>query len=112
MAAFRVTVEDGVRGVVCHFDFNAVYGADFVGDFIQVHHGRSITELDDAAPNIESEPVPLCANCHCITHRERGRLVPVEELTERISKVRNRDVPSSQPTPRTETAPHPEMLLE
>lgn len=64
----------GTRCAVCGFDFEAVYGG--IGrDFIEVHHlvppsglGRGY-ELDPVA-----DMVPLCANCHAMTHR--GVAVP------------------------------------
>jgi 5-methylcytosine-specific restriction protein A len=69
---------------VCGFDFNAIYGADLARDFINVHHTRSVTELDNSAPDIETELVSVCANCHMMAHRERGRIVPISELQERV----------------------------
>jgi predicted HNH restriction endonuclease len=65
---------------VCEFDFNAVYGADLARNFIEVHHTRSITEIDGGLVNPETDLIPLCSNCHSMAHRERGRIIPIEEL--------------------------------
>jgi len=72
----------------CGFDFNLVYGKELANSFIQVHHRQSITTLDGSVVNPETDLVPLCANCHCMVHRKRGEIIPVEELKEIIERNR------------------------
>lgn len=70
----------GTSCSACGFNFNEVYGADFARDFIEVHHVKSITEQDGAPVDPETDLIPLCSNCHSMAHRERGKILSLEEL--------------------------------
>ena len=72
--------------VVCHFDFDAVYGADLGGSYVEVHHCRSITEIKGEIVDPKVDLAPLCANCHRMAHRRRGQIVSLEELRERVRR--------------------------
>lgn len=70
----------GVSCWICEFNFGSFYGEAGEG-FIHIHHLRPMSEL--AGPTIVSEKndlVPVCANCHAIIHRRRGRTMTIDEL--------------------------------
>ena len=69
---------------VCGFDFKKIYGELGEG-YIQMHHENPIYQYsDDGFETYISEAVknmkPLCANCHCMVHRNKGRLISITEL--------------------------------
>lgn len=72
--------------VVCGFDFDAFYGADFARGFIEVHHTKSVSEMSGTLLNVESDLVPVCSNCHSMLHRRRGAILSISELRERIEE--------------------------
>lgn len=69
----------GPRCAVCGFDFETHYGEIGRG-FIEVHHKEMVSRLE---PGTVLDPatdlVPLCANCHRMSHR-RSFPFTVEEL--------------------------------
>jgi 5-methylcytosine-specific restriction protein A len=72
--------------VVCDFDFAAVYGP--IGeDFIECHHTRSLSELQDERPTRLDEIALVCPNCHRMIHRKRPWL-GIEELATLIQGKR------------------------
>jgi 5-methylcytosine-specific restriction enzyme A len=64
------------------------YGADLARDYIEVHHTRSIAEIDGGVVSPETDLAPLCSNCHSMVHRERGRVIALEELRVMIVAAR------------------------
>lgn len=78
------TVDGKIVCSVCGFDFKKIYGE--LGDgYIQMHHENPIYQYsDDGFETYISEAVknmkPLCANCHCMVHRNKGRLISITEL--------------------------------
>ena len=75
------------RCMACGFSFNDVYGSDHARDFIEVHHVRSISEVNGRV-NPETDLIPLCSNCHSMAHRERGRILSVEEIQRLLRRDR------------------------
>jgi 5-methylcytosine-specific restriction protein A len=72
----------GSRCLACGFDFAETYGPVGIG-FIEVHHVKPIATLGaDYRLNIETDLVPLCANCHAMAHREEPPLT-----TERLKSL-------------------------
>lgn len=60
----------GSRCLACGFDFAETYGPIGIG-YVEIHHVKPIATLDVGYRlNIETDLVPLCANCHAIAHRE------------------------------------------
>ena len=78
------TVDSKIVCSVCGFDFKKIYGE--LGDgYIQMHHENPIYQYsDDGFETYISEAVknmkPLCANCHCMVHRNKSKLVSITEL--------------------------------
>lgn len=77
LAAIRM---HGSKCIVCGFDFRAVYG-EWGGNYIEVHHVTPLFEKNgEHVPNIETDLVPVCANCHRMIHRERSNVIGIDRL--------------------------------
>lgn len=71
-----------VHGTICKacgFDFNRVYGEDLAKSYIEIHHVKSITEVNSPV-NPDTDLVPLCSNCHSMAHKPNGRILTWQEL--------------------------------
>ena len=62
----------------CGFDFAARYGDRGIG-FIECHHTRPVSELDDGGRTRLEDLALVCANCHRMIHARRPWM-SVEEL--------------------------------
>lgn len=83
-AIAHYTVDGTVKCAVCGFDFKKIYG-ELGNGYIQIHHENPIYQYsDDGFEEYISEAVknmkPLCANCHCMVHRNKSKLVSIAEL--------------------------------
>ena len=84
------TIDHKIVCSVCGFDFKEVYGE--LGDgYIQIHHENPIYQYcNDGFEEYISEAIknmkPLCANCHCIIHRNQNKLVSITELKSVVDK--------------------------
>lgn len=73
----------GYTCAVCGMNFQDVYG-DIGKGFIEVHHTTPVSKMGEGYNlDIERDLVPLCSNCHSMTHR-RNPPYSVEELKEII----------------------------
>jgi 5-methylcytosine-specific restriction protein A len=74
----------GYRCAVCQFSFEERYGP-LGRNYIHVHH---TLELSKVPPGYRVDPVtdlvPLCPNCHAMTHRGTGPALTVDELKQRL----------------------------
>ncbi len=61
----------------CGFDFERAYGA-MGAQFIEAHHIVPVASLEEGARTRIADLVPLCANCHRMTHR--AGLISLVEL--------------------------------
>lgn len=73
-----------IKCYVCGFDFKDIYGKLGEG-YIQMHHEKPIYQYStDGFEEYISQAVenmkPLCANCHCMIHRNKQKLLSVTEL--------------------------------
>ena len=59
-----------------------VYG-DVAEGFIHIHHVRSLAATGEHTPDLETELIPLCPNCHSVVHLEDPPMT-LEELKRRI----------------------------
>jgi len=74
---------------VCGLDFKAVYG-ELGRDFIHVHHIKPLKEIKGRYKvDPEKDLVPLCANCHAMSHRADPPL-SVEKLKEVLRRSFNK----------------------
>jgi len=69
----------------CRFDFNKFYGEELARSYITVHH---IEPLSSGEKKIDPkiDLIPLCPNCHSMIHRNKDRIITIEELKEIIEK--------------------------
>lgn len=80
----------GARCQACGFDFEEAYGPLGRG-FIEVHHRKPLHTLEEEMPvNPRTDLACVCSNCHRMLHREKGRMLSVEELQDLI-EVRRTD---------------------
>ncbi|WP_199930314.1 EVE domain-containing protein [Brevibacillus brevis] len=61
----------------CNFDFQKVYGDRGV-DFIEGHHTKLVSEMNEGEKTKVEDIAMLCSNCHRMIHRKP--LISVEEL--------------------------------
>jgi len=69
---------------VCNFSFLKEYGK-YGKDFIEIHHKEPIHEMDIKGNKQKLEEAlkkvsPLCSNCHRMIHRNRNKMLTIEEL--------------------------------
>ena len=85
---FYKTSAGHLKCCVCGFDFEETYG-NLGKDYIQIHHEHPVCQYDDdgvesfikdAIKNVK----PLCANCHCMVHRNKKNAISVNELKKLI----------------------------
>ncbi len=73
---------------VCGCDMAKIYGEEFTGK-IHVHHKVPLNEI---AQSYEVDPikdlVPVCPNCHMILHCKKDGYYTVDEIREKINKLR------------------------
>lgn len=65
---------------VCGFDFNKIYGIEWAQSYIEVHHTRSVTSLNNSIVDPSKDLIPLCSNCHSMAHRRRDTILSIAEL--------------------------------
>lgn len=75
----------------CGFEGSAKYGADGLG-LIDIHHMEPLylregkTKQEDLKKAV-MRVVPLCPNCHRFVHRDRTRLMTIDELIQQTRYV-------------------------
>jgi len=55
---------------ICETDFSQVYGA-LGKDFIEAHHIKPVSEMQDGEETSINDIVMLCSNCHSMVHRKK-----------------------------------------
>jgi 5-methylcytosine-specific restriction enzyme A len=75
----RAIALHGTRCIVCGFSFDEAYGAEHAAGYIEIHHVTSLAS-GNVVPNVDTDLVPLCSNCHSMAHRRRRSPLTVEEL--------------------------------
>ena len=85
------TVDDRIKCCACGFDFTEKYGEHGAG-YIQIHHEKPIYQYsDEGFSTYIKEAIlntkPLCANCHCMIHRNKTHMLEIEELKEIIEQT-------------------------
>jgi 5-methylcytosine-specific restriction enzyme A len=64
----------------CEFDFEEVYGEKGKG-FIEIHHVHPLSEIKEVVNiNPKTDLVPVCSNCHRMIHRDRNKVLTIDEL--------------------------------
>jgi len=76
----------GCKCKVCGFDFEKVYG-DLGKGFIEIHHTEPLSSLqEEVVIDYRTDLVPVCSNCHSILHRNKEKMLSIEELKNLIRK--------------------------
>lgn len=74
----------GCKCKACGFDFEAVYGKLGKG-FIEIHHTKPLYSLqEETVVDYRLDLVPVCSNCHRILHRNKEKMLTIEELKQLI----------------------------
>lgn len=55
---------------VCGFDYESVYG-EIGRDYVEGHHIKPVSELEENEVTKVEDIVLVCANCHRMLHRKR-----------------------------------------
>lgn len=64
----------------CGFNFGHTYGTYGEG-YIEIHHVHPLAaESQRIKTSVETDLIPLCANCHCMVHRQKDRVLSLDEL--------------------------------
>lgn len=64
---------------VCGFNFLKIYGEVGRG-FIHIHHLKPLAQTGEQIVDPRTDLVPVCPNCHCMIHREKNKILTIEEL--------------------------------
>ena len=78
----RAIALHGDACLACNTRMADVYG-EIADGFIHIHHVRSLATSGEYTPDIETDLIPLCPNCHSVVHLEDPPL-SLEELKHRI----------------------------
>ena len=78
---------------VCAFDFFEKYGKHGNG-YIEIHHKEMVKDIDimgskQTLREAMKKVVPLCSNCHRMIHRNRDKMLTIEELKALIQHKKN-----------------------
>lgn len=68
---------------VCGFDYDVAYGVDY----IEAHHTKPLSSLNDETENTTEAVVLLCANCHRVAHSR----TPPYSIDELKLMLKNKD---------------------
>ena len=82
----RAIAFHGDSCLACEMRMADIYGVIAEG-FIHIHHVRSLATAGEYTPDIETELIPLCPNCHSVVHLTDPPM-PLEELKQRIEETR------------------------
>ena len=80
----------GYNCKACNINLKEQYG-DIARNFIHVHHLYPISESGKTIPNPITDFVPLCPNCHSISHLRKPPLT-IEEIQNMIKKNGNTNI--------------------
>lgn len=90
IARQRCIEKNGCICKVCGMDFEKVYGPIGRG-FIHVHHIVPISSIGKSYRiDYEKDLVPVCPNCHAMLHKNKDKVLSIEELKNFINKSKNK----------------------
>jgi len=85
-AAIRI---HGTTCLACGFNFESKYG-EHGKDFIEAHHINPVSRnLEEKIVDPNKDLVVVCSNCHRMIHRNRMKILSLEDLQELIKKIEN-----------------------
>jgi predicted HNH restriction endonuclease len=81
MAAIKA---HGLACIACGFNFKKTYGDQGDG-FIEVHHLKPVSSLAESTAVCPiNDMTVVCSNCHRMLHRDKDKILSIEELRELI----------------------------
>lgn len=85
----------GSSCVICDFNFDDFYGKELSRGFIHVHHTKPLAKHGEYVPNVLTDLVPICSNCHHMIHRKKAEL-SIEELSKTIKARSKRSIENKE----------------
>ena len=78
----------GSKCIICEFDFGNTYGHEYMG-YIHVHHVKALSEIQEGYEvDPQKDLVPVCPNCHTVIHYKREKALTVEQVKDKIQKIK------------------------
>lgn len=77
IAKFKKEHNGNVFCEICGFDFHKKYG-DLGKDFIEMHHLKPVSQMQDKDETKMEDIILVCSNCHSMIHRKRPWLLKDE----------------------------------
>ncbi len=75
----------GSACLACNVRMAERYG-EIADNFIQIHHTKSLSTSDEYTPNVETDLIPLCPNCHAVVHLVDPPMT-LEDLKRRLAEA-------------------------
>lgn len=74
---------------VCGFNFASVYG-ELGNNFIEAHHNKPISEMNENEKTNINDIIMICSNCHSMIHRKRPWLSKEQPKSILKAKISNK----------------------
>lgn len=92
ISEFKKTHSGQVLCIVCGFNFFETYG-EHGKDFIEIHHiePMHLMDIEGEKTTVEKalkKVATVCPNCHRMIHREKGKMLSIEELKAFLKKAK------------------------
>jgi len=78
----------GTTCVVCGFNFDKFYGAEYARSYVEIHHLISLAKGGEKICDPAVDLRPLCANCHSMAHRNPTQVLSIVDLKGLIEQAR------------------------
>jgi len=78
----------GIACLACNVRMAERYG-EIADGFIEIHHTKSLSTSDEYTPDVETDLIPLCPNCHTVVHLVNPPM-RLEELKLRLAEATKR----------------------
>ncbi len=76
----------GLECKICGFNFEKVYGEIGRG-YIEIHHINPLyMKKEEHEVNPETDLIPVCSNCHKMLHRDKNKILSIQELKNNFLK--------------------------
>ena len=77
----------GTTCAVCKFNFDEIYGSEYAGGYIQIHHVKPLSQHEGKV-DPATDMLPLCANCHVMAHKKKDTVASIGDLKALIEKAK------------------------
>ncbi len=75
----------GIACLACNVRMAERYG-EIADGFIHIHHTKRLSTSDEYTPDVETDLIPLCPNCHAVVHLVNPSMT-LEELKRRLAEA-------------------------